>query len=108
MVTGSRTEAIRIQHPANESSDDYSGPVKITGNVLVGKKDQRTVRADASDRLSFRENTGIGRVDGIRPRSEDWQPLLRDEIELPKLEENPAWKHLDRAAVQARFTIAGR
>lgn len=106
VVIDSRAEALRIQRPTSPAGGgDYSGPIAIAGNTLVGTEGVDVVRVDSGRQLTFSENVGIGRLEGIRPASDDWRPPLKNEFVLPKLEGNPAWKHLDRAAVQARFSL---
>ncbi len=112
VVLGSRSEALRIQRPTRatdspnaSSGGDYSGPVEIVGNTLVGKEGAVTVRAGDSRQLKFSNNFGVGQIDGLRPADQDWRSPRNRTFELPKLEGNPAWEHLNRAAVEARFSL---
>jgi hypothetical protein len=110
VLAAGSSAALRIIPPSGtpRSSDDesrYSGPIEVSGNVLLASKNQMAVRIGFDKAVRFAENRGMGLVEGL---SESLVPILDESPlpPLPRLEGHPAWQHLDRFELQRRWDMS--
>ena len=94
--------AIRLIRPSQGDGGEYSGPVEVTGNVILAGDGSAAIRAGDSELLMFQNNHGTGRVEGVEVQLE---PITQPDSvpELPELPGHPAWEFLDRQEVAPRF-----
>ena len=80
--------------------------IEVLGNTLMGRADGLAVRVERLNALTAQENRGQGAVDGSSAIAASWTNIGHAAPSLPRLEQNPAWKFLQRSECVARFTVS--
>ncbi|WP_286762432.1 MULTISPECIES: right-handed parallel beta-helix repeat-containing protein [Rhodopirellula] len=96
---------IRIIHPRDSSgANQLSGLIQIQHNVMVSDDGALAARIQNDALVRFNANRGNGKVDGSQQTLKDTINLSELRKRFPNLDQqHPAWKHLNRDQLLARF-----
>lgn len=100
-VVSKANPAVRIIG-SGQDADGADASILLRNNHLFSGT-HFALRADNGVRLLAVRNQGTGSIQGSKAFQDSWQETNADTVHVPELKGHPAWKFLERSAVEKRL-----